>query len=131
MTGMELMWAFYGYSRIYPILLGISEVGGAILLCLARTRLLGCILLTGILLNVIIQDVLYGVNEGALRAAITYQIMIFGILWINRAGLIAGLKAMMPARAEAEPGTRKKFVLFTASVLLAVLLKMIEVLITH
>ena len=32
LSGQELMWAFYGYSKSFPIILGILETVGGVLL---------------------------------------------------------------------------------------------------
>lgn len=84
LTGGQLMWAFYAYSKPYALTIGFLEVSGGILLLFKRTRLLGCFLITTILINVILQDVFYGVPLGALRAAILYQSIILVILWLNK-----------------------------------------------
>lgn len=76
--GHKLMWTFYSYSLIYPIIIGVFEVIGGILLLLNRTRVLGCILLTVILSNIILQDYVYEIT--ALNSAIYYQILILIIL---------------------------------------------------
>lgn len=76
--GHKLMWTFYSYSLIYPIIIGIFEVLGGILLLFNRTRVLGCILLTVILSNIILQDYIYEIT--ALNSAIYYQILILILL---------------------------------------------------
>ncbi|MBV6880894.1 hypothetical protein NG800_012740 [Epilithonimonas ginsengisoli] len=76
--GHKLMWTFYSYSLIYPIIIGVFEVIGGILLLLNRTRVLGCILLTVILSNIILQDYVYEIT--ALNSAIYYQILVLIIL---------------------------------------------------
>ena len=53
LTGMELMWAFYGYSLPFAIIIGLLEILGALLIFFKRTRLLGCILTSTILINII------------------------------------------------------------------------------
>lgn len=131
MTGMELMWAFYGYSKSYTILLGMLEITGGTLLLIRKTRILGGIILTGILVNVIAQDIFYSVNEGALRAAIIYQIMIFGILWINRGALIRGISAMMLQEKENTPPRQRKMMVIFVAVIFAILLKFIEFRLSH
>ncbi len=40
MTGMQLMWAFYGYSKPFVITLGVLEITDGILMLLQRTRIL-------------------------------------------------------------------------------------------
>ena len=37
MTGMELMWAFYGYSKSFAITLGVFELIGVLLILIKRT----------------------------------------------------------------------------------------------
>ncbi|MEZ4982685.1 MAG: hypothetical protein R2769_14090 [Saprospiraceae bacterium] len=32
LTGMQLMWSFYGYSRPFVLLMGVLEITGAMLL---------------------------------------------------------------------------------------------------
>lgn len=95
MTGMELMWAFYGYSKPYAIILGIFEIVGGTLILLKRTRIIGCLFISTILVNVILQDIYYGVHSGALKAAILYQLLILIILWLNKDQLIQSIKALM------------------------------------
>jgi len=94
LTGMQLMWAFYGYSKPFVVILGILEITGGILMLLKRTRILGCFLATTILTNVILQDIFYKVNVGALRAAIIYQSLILVSLWFNRVRLLKALKIL-------------------------------------
>lgn len=88
MTGMQLMWAFYGYSKPFALTLGFLEITGGILMFFKRTRLIGCLFVSTILVNVILQDIFYEVNVGALRAAILYQILILSILFMNKNTII-------------------------------------------
>lgn len=83
LTGQQLMWAFYGYSIGYAKFLGVVEMLGAGLLLFRRTVLLGCLVSTTVLVNIIAQDIVFDVLEGALRAAIIYQILIGLILLLN------------------------------------------------
>lgn len=41
LTGMQLMWAFYGFSKSFAITLGLFEIIGGILILLKRTRIIG------------------------------------------------------------------------------------------
>ena len=95
LTGMELMWAFYGYSKSFAITLGIFEIIGGLLILIKRTRIIGCLFTSTILVNVILQDIFYEVYLGALRAAILYQILILVILWMNKKKLITNIKALL------------------------------------
>ncbi|MFI1770244.1 MauE/DoxX family redox-associated membrane protein, partial [Thalassobellus citreus] len=73
LSGMELMWAFYGYSKSFAMTLGIFEIIGGILILIKKTRIIGCLFTSTILVNVIFQDIYFGVHLGALKAAILYQ----------------------------------------------------------
>ncbi|AFL82583.1 hypothetical protein Aeqsu_3148 [Aequorivita sublithincola DSM 14238] len=95
LTGMELMWAFYGYSKSFAVTLGIFEIIGGLLIFLKKTRIIGCLFTSTILVNVILQDIFYDVHLGALRAAILYQVLILIILWINKEKLIRSIKVLL------------------------------------
>ena len=129
MTGMQLMWAFYGYSKPFVIVLGFLEITGGILMLIKRTRILGCLLVSSILVNVILQDIFYGVNVGALRAAIIYQSLIIIILWFNKDRIIQCFKIL--TRPSATKISLKKFffILFLSG-LLFVVLRVLEFYIT-
>ncbi|MFK7948130.1 MAG: hypothetical protein AB8G11_11090 [Saprospiraceae bacterium] len=95
MTGMELMWAFYGYSKPFVLTLGFLEVMGGILIFIKKTRIIGCLFTSTILINVIMQDIFFGVHLGALKAALLYQIFIIAILWLNRDRLIKSFNILI------------------------------------
>lgn len=95
LTGMQLMWAFYGYSKSFAVLLGLLEVLGGTLILFKRTRLLGCLFTSTILINIILQDIFYQVNVGALKAAILYQLFLLIILYLNRKKLIKSMKELL------------------------------------
>ncbi len=94
LTGQQLMWAFYGYSIGYAKFLGVVEMFGAVLLLFRRTTLLGCLVVTTVLMNVIVQDIVYGVLEGALRAAIIYQVLTLFVVLLNREQVARAWKAL-------------------------------------
>ena len=129
MTGMQLMWAFYSYSKPFALTLGVMEIIGGILLLIRRTRILGCLFVTAILVNVILQDIFYGVNIGALLAAIIYQFLILIILWFNKDKLIESIKILM--RLEVFDQSKKKFfVKIVLSIILFVILRILEFYVT-
>ncbi|WP_299124567.1 hypothetical protein [uncultured Tenacibaculum sp.] len=111
MTGMELMWAFYGYSKSFAITLGVFEIIGGILILIKKTRIIGCLFTSTILVNVIFQDIYFGVHLGALKAAILYQLMILIILWLNKEKLINSIKMLL--KTEKTERKKAKFFLKT------------------
>lgn len=129
MTGQQLMWAFYGYSKPFVIVLGIMEITGAFLMLIRRTRILGCFFITTILVNVILQDIFYGVNVGALRAAVIYQTLILVILWFNKEKLILSIKLLYSSN-KVEQSKKKLGVKLLLSLLLFIILRMAEYYIT-
>lgn len=98
MTGMELMWAFYGYSKLYAITLGLFEIIGGTLMLIKKTRIIGCLFTSTILINVILQDVYFEVHLGALKAAILYQFFILLILWLNKDLLAQSIKSLLNSK---------------------------------
>lgn len=76
------MWAFYGYSYNFSLLIGFFEILGAILIFFRKTRLIGSIFTSFILYNIIIQDYIFDII--ALKIAVFYQILILIIIWFNR-----------------------------------------------
>jgi len=95
LTGMELMWAFYGYSFPFVLIIGFLEVLGAALIFLKRTRVLGCILTSTILLNIILQDIFFEVHPGALTTAIILQLFVLIILWMDKTRIVTALKIIL------------------------------------
>ncbi len=129
LTGMELMWAFYGYSRPFVLLLGVLEVSAALLILFPQTRLLGCLFASTILVNIILQDIFYGVNTGALRAAILYQSIIFLLLYWHRAQVMEAIKKLWSPAQQAKDW-RQALLKIALAFLLFVLLRIGEYILT-
>lgn len=91
--GMDLMWAFYAYSKTYTVILGLFEILGSLLFLIPKTRIIGGLVLSTILINVILQDYFYEVHRGAMANAITYQILIIIVLFMNKEKLLAMIKS--------------------------------------
>ncbi|KPM47687.1 MauE/DoxX family redox-associated membrane protein [Jiulongibacter sediminis] len=103
MTGMQLMWAFYGYSKPFAITIGVFEVLGGLLILIKRTRLIGCLVTSTILVNV--------------------------ILWLNRDKLMTGVKALL--KTEKIEETRKVlFLKLSIAFALFVLFRILEYFLT-
>lgn len=117
MTGMELMWAFYGYSKAFAITLGILEIIGGILILFKKTRIIGCLFTSAILVNIIFQDIFYSVHLGALRAAILYQILILIIVWLNKEKFIRSIKTLLESKKSEQPKMKLFLNLLTAFLL--------------
>ncbi|MCO4293566.1 hypothetical protein NF867_11890 [Solitalea sp. MAHUQ-68] len=129
MTGMELMWAFYGYSNSFAITLGVFEIIGGTLILFKKTRIIGCLLASTILVNVIIQDIYFNVNPGALKAALFYQLLILIILWLNRDKLIRSINTLLETPKRDQP-KMKLLLKLTIALVLFVGLRIAEYYIT-
>ena len=103
LTGMELMWAFYGYSKSYALTLGLFEIIGGTLILMKRTRMIGCLFTSTILVNVILQDIYFDVHLGALKAAILYQVLLLIILWLYKDKVIQSIKALLIFNTSEQP----------------------------
>jgi len=130
LSGMRLMWAFYGYSKPYVMIIGVLEMLGGLMLMFNRTKLLACLLLTVILSNIILQDIYYGVNQGALWGAIFYQLFILILLFGERARL-AKLFQIATAQQPKVPSTIHPIVKISLIIALSLLLEFATRLITH
>jgi hypothetical protein len=132
LSGQELMWAFYGYSKFFPLVLGALEITGGFLLLFKKTRLLAAILLSIILINVILQDIIYNINRGALIAAIIYQILIVIILVINRERVVKILTLFVEVeKKEAQESSRSRMLTALFVVFIFLLIKGFEYFVTH
>ena len=92
---MNLMWAFYSFSKPYAVIIGVFEVLGAVLLMIPRTRIFGGFVLSSILINIILQDYFFKVHAGALANAILFQILILMILFKHRFKILDALKILI------------------------------------
>jgi uncharacterized membrane protein YphA (DoxX/SURF4 family) len=131
LTGMELMWAFYGYSKTYAIIIGIFEIAGGILLVISKTRISGAIILTTILFNVILQDIFYGVNQGALKAAIIYQVLLLIVFYLKRKTILYTIKFYLQQIKTTTVTLKKRSLLVAIAFVIAIVFKLIEGFLTH
>jgi hypothetical protein len=62
LTGQALVWGFFGRSDEYRLVIAVAEIGGGALLLFRRTTPLGALLLFGMLANILLIDILYGIS---------------------------------------------------------------------
>lgn len=117
--GHQLMWTFYSYTKAYPIIIGVFEVIGAVAILFNRTRIFGCLLLTIILSNIIIQDYLYDIM--ALGSAIFYQVLVLLILLFD----FDKLKSLMKELFKSQKRNRN-FIMMIAALIVALIIKFFE-----
>jgi uncharacterized membrane protein YphA (DoxX/SURF4 family) len=131
LTGMELMWAFYGYSKTYAIVIGLFEIIGGLLLLINKTRVAGAIILTAILFNVILQDIFYGVNRGALKAAIIYQVLLIIIVYLKRKTILYTIKFYLQQIKTTTVTLKKRSLLVAIAFVSSIVFKLLESFLTH
>lgn len=72
------MWAFFGLSYSFIVVIGLTQIIGSVLLLFSRTRLVGVFILIPVLLNIILIDIFYEVAPGPLAQAI---ILFSGVMY--------------------------------------------------
>ena len=117
--GHKIMWSFYSYSLTYPLIIGFFEILGGISLLSNRSRIFGCILLTIILSNIIIQDYIYEIV--ALKSAIFYQILVVIILFFDKEKLKRVIKVLFTTSKFS-----KNLILIIIALLIALFVKYYE-----
>ena len=87
-SGFWLTWYYYGYSVVYGNLIALVQIVAGVLLMFRRTTLLGASVLFGVLSNIVLIDIFYGVELGALAAAVLLVCCLAFILFQHRHELI-------------------------------------------
>jgi hypothetical protein len=90
LTGYELTWYYFGYSRTYACILGMTQVLGATLLLFRRTTFLGAAMMMPVMANILLINIFILVNDyGAEFMATLIFLSLLTILWYDRARFIA------------------------------------------
>jgi hypothetical protein len=79
-SGFWLTWYYFGYSKVYGNLIALLQVLGGILLMFRRTTLLGTCLLLPLFANIILVDIFYRIDLGALLVALFIEAALLIIL---------------------------------------------------
>jgi hypothetical protein len=110
LTGQQLMWAFFGYSQILPIFIGILQIIGSLLLLFDKTKLFGVALLLPILTNIILMDIVYHVNIGALFNAVLYFSILLFVLFFEKKKVMEIIKIISEKKENKEKLNRKELI---------------------
>jgi hypothetical protein len=70
MSDYHMMDYFFNRAPEFKIIIGILQIAGAMCLLFRRTRLLGMFILIPIILNIVLMDVLYDIDDGITLVAI-------------------------------------------------------------
>lgn len=105
LTGYQLTWYYYGYSRVYACILGLTQILGGALLLFRKTALLGAIAMMPVVINILLIDILIlPPDYGPTVPASIIFLSLTMLLWRDSQSMIhATLTEQMPEA----PGSRK------------------------
>lgn len=63
LNGYELTWYYYGYSRVYASILGLTQVTGATLLLFQKTTLLAAVVMIPVMANILLINMFIMIND--------------------------------------------------------------------
>ena len=78
-TGFWLTWHYFGFSPVYGTFLALVQIVSGVLLLVPRTALLGAVVLLPVAVNILLVDILYGVDIGGTLAALGLLVCVFMI----------------------------------------------------
>jgi hypothetical protein len=78
-SGEWLTWFYFGHSVTFGVIVAVIQIGGAYLLLFRRTLLLGSIILFSFMLNLMLINIFYDMNLGALLQSV---ILTIGVLFL-------------------------------------------------
>jgi len=90
LNGYQLTWFYYGYSRVYASILGLTQVTGATLLLFRKTTLLAALIMLPVMANILLINMFILVNDYGpyvISAIICLSMLL--ILWHQRAALLS------------------------------------------
>ena len=89
LTGYELTWYYFGFSRVYASILGLTQVAGATLLLFRKTMLVGAAVMLPVMGNILLINMFVLVNDyGPYVIATLICISLSAILWHQRFALL-------------------------------------------
>jgi hypothetical protein len=88
LTGYQLTWLYFGYSRAYADLLGLTQILGGTLLLFRKTALLGAISMLPVMANILLINIFILVNDyGPFVISGILCICLLTLLWHQRSAL--------------------------------------------
>ena len=87
-SGFWLTWYYFGYSSIYGNFIALVQIIGGTLLTFRRTTLLGSCILLPVITNIILVDIFYSIDLGALLVALIIETALIIILTHHKEELL-------------------------------------------
>jgi len=100
LSGFQLTWRFFAYSRVYQCAIGFAEVGAAVLLLSSRTAALGAVAFFPVIVNVVLVDLCFGIPGDATVMALSLLVGDLVLLVADRHRLRLALAALICPAAE-------------------------------
>ena len=115
----DLAWVFMGRSYGYMLFIGLAEVIGAVLLLFNKTKLIGTLILIPIMVNVIVFDIFFLDEYGALAGATLYLLMLLTIIVINKEKISKVIAELVSTKMTPQISFKEKFIKY--SIVLAII----------
>ena len=108
LNGYQLTWFYFGYSRVYACILGLTQVTGATLLLFRKTTLLAGLIMLPVMVNILLINIFILVNDyGPYVISALICTALLAILWNQRAALFTLLWATQNAEPNESRQTHK------------------------
>ncbi|WGK66256.1 hypothetical protein [Croceiramulus getboli] len=117
----SLAWTFMGYSFSYILFVGSLQVLGAWLLLWNRTKFFGVFILIPILVNIIVFDLIFLDQKGAVVNASLYLLMLITIVYCNQEVFVSCLN-LLTRKRNLKPFTPKRLLALAFAIILVFLL---------
>ena len=88
LTGYQLAWVYYNYSRIYADLLGLIQLACGAMLLFRKTALLGAALVLPVMANILLINLFYSIAWGAMATSTFIFAAMLAVLWRDRHALV-------------------------------------------
>jgi len=89
LNGYQLTWFYFGYSRIYAVILGLVQVAGATLLLFRKTTLFAAAVMLSVMANIVLINMFIMVDDfGPYFMSVVICASLLTILWHQRAVLL-------------------------------------------
>jgi len=89
LDGETLTWYYFGHSFVFGCIIGLIQITGAFLLFFRRTRFAATLLLFPVMLNILLVNIFYQMNAGALLQSILLTLGLIYILFQQYPALIS------------------------------------------
>ena len=88
-SGEWLTWYYFGHSFTFGIIIALIQIGGAYMLMFRNTLLPGAIMLFAFMLNLMLINIFYQMNAGALVQSVVLTIGILFLIMLHYKELVA------------------------------------------